>query len=99
MRLATWNIRELPWLLALLGLMVPLVAGGLVLWPLVAAWLLILVLLRVLGGTVLPKDRRVRIGLAIAALPLLVLLAFAAGWCLIPADVAWLVIEVVRPAG
>ena len=99
MRLANWNIRELPWLLALLGLIVPLVAGGLVLLPLIAAWLLVLALLRAFGGAVLPKDRRVRIGLAIAVLPLLVLLAFAAAWCLIPADVAWLVIEVARPAG
>ena len=55
-----------------------------------------LVILRVFGR--LPRSRRERIGLAVATLPVLVLLAFEGGWWLIPAAVAWLVVELVdRP--
>ena len=32
-------VRAIPWSLALLGLVVPLVVTGLVVWPVVAVWL------------------------------------------------------------
>lgn len=94
-----FSIRALPWILALIGLAIPLVGGGFVGWQIVVAWLVILALLWIFGRRAVPRDRRVRIWLAVAALPVLFLAAFEGGWWLIPADVAWLVIEVLSPAG
>ena len=46
------------------------------------------------------KHRRpLRIALAVGTLPLLFVAAWEGGWWLIPADLAWLVIEVATPAG
>lgn len=91
------NIRAVPWIAALVGLAIPLVGGGLVGWPFVVAWLVILSLVWVVGRQARPRERGVRIALAVAALPILFLLAWEGGWWLIPADVAWLVIEVASP--
>ena len=87
------TVRSIPWLLALVGLAIPLVATGFVIWPLVALWLAILALVWSLGRAGLARDRTLRVTLAVALLPVLFLLAFEGGWWLIPADIAWLVIE------
>jgi hypothetical protein len=60
-------VRFMPWLLALTGLAILLVAGGFVVWPLIALWLAVLALIWSVGR---------------------------AGLWLIPADIAWLLIEV-----
>jgi hypothetical protein len=93
------NLRAAPWLLALIGLAIPLVGSGFTLFPLVATWLVLLVLVWIIGRIAIPKERQLRIALALAALPVLFLVAWEGGWWLIPADVAWLVIEVASPAG
>ena len=89
------SVRSIPWLLALVGLAIPLVATGFVIWPLVALWLAILALVWSLGRAGLARDRTLRVTLAVGLLPVLFLLAFEGGWWLIPADIAWLVIELV----
>jgi hypothetical protein len=87
------TVRSIPWLLALTGLAIPLVGSGFVIWPLVALWLAILALVWSLGRAGLARDRSLRLTLAVGLLPVLFLLAWEGGWCLIPADIAWLVIE------
>jgi hypothetical protein len=87
------NLRMLPWLLALVGLVVPLVGSGLTLWPSIVGWLILLGLVWVVGR-VQPQTRRGRIGFALVLLPFLFIRGWEGGWWLIPADLAWLVIEV-----
>ncbi len=86
-------LRAVPWLLALAGLGIPLVGTGFQVWPIVLVWLGVLALGWLVGGALLPR-RSQRIAAAILLLPVLVLLAFEGGWWLIPADLAWLAIEV-----
>ena len=93
------NIRFLPWLLALVGLAIPLVGSGFVVWPFVTGWLVTLALLWIFGRPALPGRRSLRIALAVGTLPLLFLAAWEGGWWLIPANIAWLVIEVASPSG
>jgi hypothetical protein len=91
------NLRRLPWLLAVAGVLVPLVGGGFATWPLAVVWFVVLAVIRLIGR--LPPARSDRIILAAVALPILFLLAFEGGWWQIPAVVAWLLIEVTdRPA-
>jgi hypothetical protein len=92
------NVRAVPWLLALAGLAIPLVGSHFVVWPFVAVWLVTLALLWIFGRPALPRRRSLRIALAAGTLPLLFLAAFEGGWWLIPADVAWLAIEVASPS-
>lgn len=90
----TTSARTVPWLLALAGLVIPLVGSGFVIWPLVLAWLVVLALVWLFGAAVAPT-RSHRIGAALLLLPVLVVLAWEGGWWLIPADLAWLAMEVV----
>jgi hypothetical protein len=85
------NVRAIPWLLALVGLAIPLVGSGFVLWLIVVVWLCVLAACWVIGRLI-PMTRRARIVAAIVLLPVLFLLAWEGGWWLIPADVAWLAI-------
>jgi hypothetical protein len=87
------RLRAVPWLIALACLVVPLVGTGFVVWPVVLVWLVVLASLRLFGGGLVPT-RRQRIVAALLALPVLFVLAFEGGWWLIPADLAWLAIEV-----
>jgi hypothetical protein len=80
------HLRAVPWLLALVGLAIPLIGTGFVVWPFIAAWLVILAVIWIVGRQTLPNERGPRIALAVGALPVLFLLA-------------WLVIEVATPAG
>jgi hypothetical protein len=92
------NVRAVPWILALIGLAIPLVGSRFSSWPFIAAWLVILALIWVVVRPAVPMERRVRIWLAVAAFPVLFLAAYEGGWWLIPADVAWLAIEVASPS-
>jgi hypothetical protein len=87
------SVRSVPWLLALAGLAVPLLGSGFVLWLPIAVWLVILALIWVVRRAALPRGRTSRVALALGLLPVLFLLAWEGGWWLIPADLAWLVIE------
>ncbi len=87
------RVRSLPWLLALVGLSIPLIGSRFVVWPIVAAWLAALAIAWLVARQTRPRHRGARIALALALLPVLFLLAWEGGWWLIPADLAWLVIE------
>jgi hypothetical protein len=87
------SVRFVPWILALAGLAIPLVASGFVVWPLIAVWLAILALIWSVGRAGLAAGRANHVAVAIGLLPLLCLLAFEGGLFVIPADIAWLVIE------
>jgi hypothetical protein len=81
----------LPWVLALVGLAVPMIGSGSIGWPFVVGWLVLLVLLwwiRPLADI----DRRSRIVAGIGALVLLALLSTFGGLYLLPAMAAWLVL-------
>lgn len=86
------SVRAVPWLLALVGLAVPMIGSGFIGWPLAALWLVVLALVWIVGrrdaGT-----RELRMVTAVVLLPVLFLLGWEGGWWLIPADLAWLVIE------
>jgi hypothetical protein len=56
-------------------------------------WLVVLALVWLLGGAMVPT-RSSRIAAALLLLPLLFVLAFEGGWWLIPADLAFLAIEI-----
>ena len=87
------TLRSIPWLLALAGLAILLVAGGFVVWPLIALWLAVLALIWSLGRAGLFRGRATHIAVAVALLPVLFLFAVEGGLWLIPADIAWLAIE------
>lgn len=83
-----------PWLLALVGLAIPLVATEFAIWPIVALWLLALAALWLVKPLARASPVQ-RVALALASLPLLVATATLFGLYLIPAALAWLVIELV----
>ena len=87
------SIRSVPWLLALAGLAIPLVASGFVVWPLVLVWLVILAVVWLIGGAMVPS-RGSRIVATLLLFPVLFVLAWEGGLWLIPADMALLVIEI-----
>ncbi len=82
-----------PWLVALIGLAIPLIGGDGAGWPYVLGWLVVLGLLAwvtPLAGA----DRRDRIQWALIVILLLVAPGFAVGGIyLIPAALVWLAIE------
>lgn len=85
-------LRTIPWLLAIAGLAIPLSqqAG---LWPFVLGWAVAIGIAWLAGRTV-GTTRTHRMAAALILLPvLLVPLAFWGGWWLIPADLAWLLLE------
>jgi hypothetical protein len=90
------RIRVLPWLLAIFGLAIPLVATDFAAWAVVALWLLVLAVI----WFVKPLEhasRPQRITVAFASLPVLVLTATLFGLFLVPAAAAWLLIELITP--
>jgi hypothetical protein len=86
------SVRSAPWLLALVALVILLVVSDFIAWPAVMVWLLVLAVVWILGR-LFKTTRSWRIGAALLLLPILFLLAFDGGWWLIPADLAWLAIE------
>ena len=89
------NVRMIPWLLAVVALSILLVASGFRVWLPVAVWLAALAVAWVWGHGV-RTTRISRIAAALVLLPILFLLAFEGGWWLIPADLAWLAIELIE---
>jgi hypothetical protein len=89
------NVRMIPWLMALVALGILLVVSGFRVWPLVAVWLGALAVGWVWGHSV-RTTRTWRIAASLVLLPILFLLAFEGGWWLIPADLAWLAIELIE---
>jgi len=91
---------RIPWLLAIAGLLVPLVGSGFVVWPISAIWAVLLAGLWMFGRLPLTRGDRIargeRILLGVAALPVLFLLAWEGGWYFLPAVLAWLAIQVAR---
>jgi hypothetical protein len=88
------GIRTVPWLLAVAGLGIPLLAGGFAGWPYVLVWGILLIVPWIVTRD-RPANRRERMVLPVFLLPLLLVLGLVGGWYLIPADVAWLLIEFV----
>ena len=86
------GIRTVPWLLAAAGLGVPLLAGGFAGWPYVVLWGILLIVPWIVTRDQ-PESRRERLIAPTFLLPVLLVLGFIGGWYLIPADVAWLLIE------
>ena len=86
------GIRTVPWLIAVAGLGVPLLAGGFAGWPYVVLWGILLAMPWIVAREQ-SATRRERMKLPAFLLPVLFLLGFVGGWYLIPADVAWLLIE------
>jgi hypothetical protein len=90
------GVRNLPWIIALLGLAIPLIGSSFRLWLLVLVWLVVLSIAWLFGRYLLPA-RSHRIAAAIVLLPVLALLGWEGGWWLIPADLVWLIIELAQP--
>ena len=86
------GIRAVPWLIAVAGLGIPLLAGGFAGWPYVVPWMIALVVPWIMTREQ-PASRRERLVAPTFLLPVLLALGFIGGWYLIPADVAWLMIE------
>ena len=90
-------ISAVPWLVALIGLAVPLVGGGGAGWIYVMGWLVVLVGIAVLKPMRL-ANRRDRISSAAITACVLVLPGLIVGGLyLVPAALAWLVIEIKVP--
>jgi hypothetical protein len=90
------NVRTIPWLVALVALGTLLVVSGFRVWPVVLVWLVALAVLWAWSRRV-KTTRTTRIVTSLVLLPVLFLLAFEGGWWLIPADLAWVVIELLAP--
>lgn len=86
------TIRTIPWLLALVALALLLGVSRFTVWPLVLAWLVVLVVIWVMSRSV-TTTRSQRIVIAVGLVPILFLLAFEGGWYLIPAVLTWLAIQ------
>jgi hypothetical protein len=86
------GMRSVPWCLAVAGLGLPLAAGGFAGWPYAVLWSLMLIVAWFATRNQ-PSDRRDRIILPAVLAPVLFVLGFLGGWYLIPADIAWLLIE------
>lgn len=89
------TVRLLPWLLAVVGLAIPLVASGFVIWFPIAFWSFPLALAWLTRARWLSSSTRaLRIAVAVVLLPLLFITVWEGGWFLIPADLVWLAVEV-----
>jgi hypothetical protein len=89
----SFDIRTVPWLIAVAGLGIPLLAGGFAgWWPYVVLWGILLSVPWIVTREQ-SANRRERMKLPAFLLPVLFLFGFIGGWYLIPADVAWLLVE------
>ena len=88
----------IPWLVAVVGLGTLLVVSSFKVGVLVAVWLAALAVVWVWGHGV-RTTRTWRIAASLVLLPILFLLAFEGGWWLIPADLAWLAVELTDRPG
>jgi hypothetical protein len=89
------SVRLLPWLLALVGLAIPLVVSGFVIWFPIAFWSVPLALAWLASRRWRGNATRAqRIAVAVVLLPVLFITLWEGGWFLIPADIVWLAVEV-----
>ncbi len=87
------GIRTVPWFIAVAGLGVPWVASGFAGWgPYVVLWGILLIVPWIVTREQ-SASRRERMKLPAFLLPVLFLFGFVGGVYLIPADVAWLLVE------
>jgi len=87
---------SLPWVLALVGLAVPMIGSGFVGWPFVVGWLVLMLVIwwvRPLGGA----DRTTRLAVGVFTVGLLALLGTLGGFFLIPAVLVWLALVATEP--
>ncbi len=87
-------IWRVPWLVAMVGLAVPMIGSGFIGWPFVVGWLVLLLLFWWIQPLA-ASDRTTRIGSGIAAVFGLVLLGTLGGFYLVPAVLAWLILVLV----
>jgi len=87
------NVRYLPWLVALIGLAIPLIGGSFDGWQFVLVWLVALALIFTFSRSIVATAWQ-QIIAALLVLPFLVVLGWVRGWWLIPADLTWLALEV-----
>ncbi len=87
---------SLPWVLAVIGLAVPMVGSGFIDWPFVVGWLILLLLAwrtRPLGGA----SQTARLGTGVLVIGLLALLATLGGVYLVPAVAVWMLLVAAEP--
>ena len=92
-RRALWS---LPWVLALVGLAVPMVGSGFIGWPFVVGWLVLMLVtwwVQPLGGA----DRNARLAAGVFVVVALAVLGTLGGFYLIPSVVAWLALVATEP--
>jgi hypothetical protein len=88
-----FGIRTVPWLVAVAGLGIPWLASGFAGWPNVLLWGILLSVPWIVTRQQ-PASRRERMKLPAFLLPVLFVFGLPfGGWYLIPADVAWLLVE------
>jgi hypothetical protein len=93
------GIRTVPWLIAVAGLGIPWLASGFAgWWPYVVLWVILLSVPWIVTREQ-SASRRERMKLPAFLLPVLFLFGFVGGWYLIPADVAWLLVELADRRG
>ena len=80
---------SLPWLLAMIGLAVPMIGGRFIGWPFVAGWFVLLVFVRWLRPSGV-ASRAARLGAGVLLIGLLALLGTVGGFYLVPSVVAWM---------
>ena len=88
-----WSV---PWALALVGLALPMIGSGLIGWPFVAGWLVLMLAMwwvRPLGGA----DRTARLAAGALVIVVLASLGTLGGLYLIPSVLAWLVLVATEP--
>jgi hypothetical protein len=81
-----WSV---PWVLALVGLAVPMVGSGFIGWPFVVGWLVLLLFVwwvRPLGGA----SRATRLGTGVLVIGMLALLGTLGGFYLVPSVISWI---------
>jgi len=91
------GVRLLPWMLASVGLAMPLVESGFVIWFPTLFWSVPLALMWLASRHWhwrRNSTRALRVAVPLGLLPLLFITVWEGGWFLIPADLAWLAIEV-----
>ena len=93
------GIRTVPWLIVVAGLGIPWLASGFAgWWPLLLLWGILLSVPWIVTREQ-SASRRERMKLPAFLLPVLFVLGFVGGWYLIPADVAWLLVELADRRG
>jgi hypothetical protein len=86
------RVEVVPAVLAVAGLVVPLVGSGLAVWPLTLIWAGVLLAFAAWLLALRPRPQVAAVALVVA-LPILVVTAWEGGWWMLPAAVSQLWIE------